>query len=72
MGCENSANDVLVDVDTEGQDNLLGNAWAVDCPASFQQRHESDLRLGLSVPASFCVLRKTEAGIFDEPERDEG
>ena len=28
MGCENSANDVLVDVDTEGQGNLLGNAWA--------------------------------------------
>jgi len=28
MGCENSANDVLVDVDTEGQGNLLGNARA--------------------------------------------
>src|SRR5664279_2747224 len=28
MGCEDSANDVLVDVETEGQGNLLGNAWA--------------------------------------------
>jgi hypothetical protein len=28
MGCENSANDVLVDVDTESQGNLLGNARA--------------------------------------------
>ena len=28
MGCENSANDVLVDVDTESHGNLLGNALA--------------------------------------------
>jgi hypothetical protein len=28
MGSENSANDVLFDVDTERQGNLLGNAWA--------------------------------------------
>lgn len=73
MGCENSANDVLVDVDTEGQDNLLGNTRA--SPTWIALHHSTTARirsvLGPFVPGLVCVLQKTEVGIFDEPERDE-
>ena len=67
MDSENSADHVFVDIDAEGQSDLLGNALGgprCDCGVSMQRPRRSALWSGLWDSAGGPVRVKTAVGTF--------
>src|SRR5688500_782765 len=73
MRRQNTTDDILINKDATSQGDLLGDARTSPTRITlfhFDLPLESDPDLALSVRVSLGSLRKTAAGISEEPERD--